>query len=125
MRAVSQANTGPELRVRRLLHALGYRFRLHRKGLPGTPDIVLPKHKAIVFVHGCFWHRHPRCCKSTVPKTNRDYWREKFSANVARDRENRRQLRALGWRTLIIWECWTKEVAKLQRRLEAFLTADR
>jgi DNA mismatch endonuclease (patch repair protein) len=125
MRAVGQANTGAELRVRRVLHALGYRFRLHRKDLPGTPDIVLPKYKAVVFVHGCFWHRHAGCHKSTIPKSNLEYWQAKFSGNVARDRENRRQLRALGWRTLVIWECWTSQISNLQRRIEAFLTAGR
>lgn len=125
MRAVGQANTGAELRVRGVLHSLGYRFRLHRKDLPGTPDIVLPKYKAVVFVHGCYWHRHTGCRKATIPKTNLGYWQAKFSANVARDQENRRQLRALGWRTFVIWECWTNQVDILQRRIEAFLRADR
>src|SRR5947209_4336932 len=107
MRAVAQANTGAEMSVRRVLHALGYRFRLHRKDLPGKPDIVLPKYRAVIFVHGCFWHRHPGCRKATAPKTNLEYWHAKFSSNVTRDKENRRQLRALGWRTLVVWECRT------------------
>ncbi|MFL5338709.1 MAG: very short patch repair endonuclease [Gemmataceae bacterium] len=121
MRAVRQANTGAELRVRRVLHALGYRFRLHRIDLPGKPDIVLPKYKAVIFVHGCFWHRHARCRKATAPKTNKEYWCAKFLANVTRDRNDRRQLRALGWRNLVIWECWTIHADKLERRLERFL----
>src|SRR4051794_16913566 len=86
MAAVGAKNTGPELRVRRLLHSLGYRFRLHRGDLPGRPDIVLPKWRAVIFVHGCFWHRHPACKKATTPASNAEFWREKFRRNKLRDR---------------------------------------
>lgn len=105
MRAVPRANTGPEMKVRRALHALGYRFRLHRKDLPGSPDIVLPKHRTVVFVHGCFWHRHPGCRKATIPKTRQEFWGRKFERNVERDREAISALEAANWRSIVIWEC--------------------
>ena len=120
MSRIRGSNTTPEIRVRSVLHKLGYRFRLHSRALPGIPDIVLPKYKAVVFVHGCFWHRHG--CKSTpTPKTNRRFWRRKFEQNIARDAVVRKQLRALGWRVLIIWACGVKDEAKLKQQLEYFL----
>ncbi|WP_342450151.1 DNA mismatch endonuclease Vsr [Thiorhodococcus minor] len=118
MSRVASKNTSAELRVRRALHALGFRFRLHRKDLPGTPDIVLPKHRTVVFVHGCFWHRHPGCPKATTPKTRVEFWRSKFDRNVERDREAMAQLEALGWRTVVIWECETKKSERLAEVLE-------
>lgn len=108
MSRVRGKNTSPELRVRRLAHAMGLRFRLHRRDLPGTPDIVLPKYNTVVFVHGCFWHRHPGCRKATTPKSNVDFWEAKFLRNVERDQTNRLLLEKAGWRVIVIWECETK-----------------
>lgn len=97
MRAVKRAHTAPEIVVRQALHALGLRFRLHRRDLPGSPDIVLPKLRTVVFVHGCFWHRHPDCRYATTPKSRQEYWLPKFEANVERDARKEAQLRELGW----------------------------
>ena len=117
MRAVGRRDTRPELRVRRALHSMGYRFRLHRKDLPGTPDIVLPKYRTCIFVHGCFWHRHEGCKKATTPKSNESFWQEKFARNVLRDEENRRALEALGWNVVIVWECETERAETLFKTL--------
>ena len=117
MRAVRQAHTGPELVVRRLLHGLGLRFRLHRRGLPGTPDIILPKHRTAIFVHGCFWHRHAGCAKATTPKTRAVFWCEKFDRNVFRDQETERALASAGWRVLTVWECETNRPETLREKL--------
>jgi len=121
MRAVKGKNTRPELAVRSLLHALGYRFRIHRKDLPGFPDIVLPGRKAVIFVHGCFWHGH--ACKrgSRAPKANADYWTKKLAGNVVRDEKRQTELVGLGWRVLVVWECEVKETAALADKLHAFL----
>ncbi|MEQ4283259.1 MULTISPECIES: very short patch repair endonuclease [Pseudomonas] len=108
MSGIRGKNTRPELLVRKFLHAHGFRFRLHRKDLPGNPDIVLPKLKTCIFVHGCFWHRHPGCRYATMPKTRPEFWAEKFSKNVARDAKSILALRQLGWSTIIIWECQLK-----------------
>ena len=104
MSRIRGKDTAPELALRKALHALGLRYRLHAK-LPGKPDIVLPRHSAVVFVHGCFWHRHRGCRIATTPKSNTAFWREKFDRNVARDKRVRRQLRAAGWRVFVAWEC--------------------
>lgn len=117
MRAVRRANTKPELLVRKQLHALGLRFRLHPRKLPGTPDIVLKKHRVVIFVHGCFWHRHDDCRYATTPKTRQDYWLPKFAANVERDARKAADLEALGWRVLVVWECETRNLAALEERL--------
>lgn len=117
MAAVGPRDTRPELVVRRILHGLGYRFRLHRKDLPGRPDIVLPRYGTAIFVHGCFWHRHPRCRKTTTPKTNRDFWQEKFRANRRRDRRNVRDLQRQGWHVIVVWECETQHPDVLADRL--------
>lgn len=109
MSAITGRNTKPEITVRRFLHARGYRFRLHRKDLPGRPDIVLPKWKSCIFVHGCFWHRHPNCRYATTPKTRPEFWTKKFRENVDRDRRNLEALNAAGWTCHIIWECELKE----------------
>jgi DNA mismatch endonuclease (patch repair protein) len=98
---------------------MGYRFRLHRKDLPGKPDIILAKHKTVIFVHGCFWHRHENCSRNRLPKSNVDFWREKFEKNVARDKRAIRELRDLGWRVEIVWECETFDEETLKARLEA------
>ena len=107
MSRIRSRDTVPELRVRSVLHRAGYRFRLHRKDLPGRPDIVLPKHRTVVFVHGCFWHRHPGCRFAYQPKSRVAFWQKKFDDNVARDRRNVHVLRALGWRVITVWECQT------------------
>lgn len=108
MAGIKGKNTKPELLVRRYLHGMGYRFRLHRKNLPGQPDLVLPAYKLVIFVHGCFWHRHANCVYSTCPATRIDFWREKFAKNLERDKRNIMLLEAAGWRILTIWECGLK-----------------
>ncbi|MBI2240939.1 MAG: DNA mismatch endonuclease Vsr [Magnetospirillum gryphiswaldense] len=122
MSAVRGKNTEPEMRVRRLLHAKGYRFRLHRSDLPGTPDIVLPRHRTVIFVHGCFWHRHTGCKRATTPKTRVAFWTEKFERNVARDRLKETALREMGWQVIVVWECETKATEILAAKLVAALT---
>ena len=119
MARIRPRDSEPELVVRRTLHALGLRFRLHVRRLPGTPDVVLPRHRTVVLVHGCFWHRHAGCPYSTVPKTNADFWQEKFARNVERDRTVAAELKGLGWRVLVVWECETRDPAALRRRLRA------
>lgn len=105
MARVGQKNTKPEMTVRRALHRLGFRFRLHRRDLPGRPDIVLPKYRTAIFVHGCFWHRHPGCRRTTTPKTREAFWRDKFDANILRDRKATEALERAGWKVLVLWEC--------------------
>ncbi|WP_315766298.1 MULTISPECIES: DNA mismatch endonuclease Vsr [unclassified Bradyrhizobium] len=121
MARVRGKNTKPERLVRRLSHALGYRFRLHRRDLPGTPDLVFPRLRKIVLVHGCFWHRHAGCGRSTTPKTRQRFWQSKFDANVARDRKTAAALRRLGWKVLVVWECETSDAETLRKRLQKFL----
>jgi|SRR5579871_1689076 len=120
MQAVRTRDTGPEMIVRRLLHFLGFRYRLHRKSLPGSPDIVFPSRKRIVLVHGCYWHGHG-CPKGRLPKSRLDYWRAKIESNRRRDRRNIRSLRRLGWAVLVVWQCETHDARLLQRRLLRFL----
>ena len=105
MSRIRSSNTAPEVALRRAMHAIGFRFRLHSKGLPGKPDIVLPRHKTVIFVHGCFWHRHSGCKIATTPKSNTEFWVEKFDRNVVRDARTREQLEGLGWRVIVVWEC--------------------
>jgi len=105
MSSIRSKDTTPELAVRRILHALGFRFRLHDRRIPGKPDLVLKRHGTVVFVHGCFWHRHSGCRHATVPATNPEFWSEKFHRNVLRDQRNQAELRRLGWRVVVIWEC--------------------
>nr|WP_284431272.1 very short patch repair endonuclease [Acidovorax sp. SUPP950] len=123
MQAVQRRNTAPELQVRSVLHALGHRFRLHRKDLPGTPDVVLPRHRKIVLVHGCFWHGHEQCRRAKVPVNNAETWRAKIEVNRARDVRNVAALRALGWDVLVVWECEVRDQMQLARRLREFLSA--
>ena len=113
MSKIRSKNTKPEMQVRSLLHALGYRFRLHRKDLPGSPDIVLPGRKTVIFVHGCFWHRHEGCPKTTMPATNRERWEIKFKKNTERDQCSQDALRQMGWRVVIVWECEVNNSEKL------------
>lgn len=105
MSRIRSSNTAPEVALRCAMHAVGFRFRLHSKGLPGKPDIVLPRYKTVIFVHGCFWHRHRGCKVATTPKTNTEFWVEKFDRNVVRDARTREQLEGLGWRVIVVWEC--------------------
>jgi DNA mismatch endonuclease (patch repair protein) len=121
MRRVRQRGTKPELVVRRALHGMGFRFRLHRRDLPGRPDIVLPRRRAVIFVHGCFWHRHPGCSRATTPKTRTQYWLPKFAENEARDAKAIAALEAAGWRVRVVWECETLEPVTLARSLCEFL----
>lgn len=123
MSRVRQKNTKPEVRVRQILHAMGYRFRVHRKDLPGTPDIVLPGRRKAIFVHGCFWHRHPGCKKASIPKIRVDFWASKFAANQARDARTLAALQELGWTTKVVWECEIRDPG-LADKLRAFLEAD-
>lgn len=125
MQSVRIRDTGPELAVRRLLHHLGLRFRLYRKDLPGTPDVVLPKYRTVLFIHGCFWHRHPECRFSTSPKSNEAFWEAKFAANVERDARKARELDALGWRVLVVWSCETRDLDRLAARLESEFSVTR
>ena len=120
MSRIQAKDTKPELIVRRFLHRAGLRFRLHAK-LPGKPDLVLPKHRAAVFVHGCFWHGHDCARGARVPKNNRDYWVTKIARNVERDRKNHAALSALGWSVLVLWECGIHDDASLERLLRDFL----
>lgn len=117
MRSVKRANTSPEIVVRKLAHALGARFRLQTRELPGTPDLLFPRRRLALFVHGCFWHRHPNCRFATMPKTNVAFWAQKYQANIERDSRKEAQLRALGWRVVVIWECETRDICALRERL--------
>lgn len=121
MRLVRSKNTRPELAVRRALFALGYRYRLHSKKLPGKPDLSFPSRKRAIFIHGCFWHRHAGCKKTRMPKTRVDYWNHKFTANIRRDQRNQAELLAHGWEFMIVWECEVHEIEHLTRRIIAFL----
>ena len=121
MSRVKGSNTSVEIKVRGLLHSLGYRFRLHVAGLPGRPDIVLPKRQAVILVHGCFWHGHRGCQRSRRPQSNSEFWASKIDGNIARDKKIERKLRGLGWKVLVVWECKTKNEAQLARRLARFL----
>ena len=121
MSRIRGKNTAPEIIVRKLAHGMGYRFRLHRSDLPGSPDLVFPASRKIVWVHGCFWHRHEGCRKATMPTTNVLFWESKFAATQERDDRNLRQVSNQGWDALVVWECETKDVARLSERLRVFL----
>ncbi|MGY8683433.1 very short patch repair endonuclease [Bradyrhizobium sp. UFLA05-153] len=109
-------NTGPELTVRRLLHAMGYRFRLHARELPGKPDIIFRSRRVALFVHGCFWHRHD-CGLAYIPKTRPEFWQRKFEGNIVRDRRTKQELEAAGWRVVVVWECQLSDLAALSKNL--------
>lgn len=121
MSRIRSSNTQPELAVRKLLHALGYRFRLHRRDLPGKPDIVLPRLRLAIFVHGCFWHQHPGCGLASKPKTRQDYWGPKLASNVSRDAVSQDRLRSLGWRVAVIWECDARKPETLLNSVQSAL----
>lgn len=121
MRAVRGKNTTPEMLIRRALHSLGYRYALHRENLPGKPDLVFVSRRKVVFVHGCFWHMH-NCRHGRIPPvTNRDYWSSKREKNKRRDKKHIRELRADGWQVLVVWECWRRDLMRMQQRLIRFL----
>lgn len=121
MTNIRSRHTKPEIIVRSLIHRLGFRFRLHDARLPGKPDIVLRKYNSVIFVHGCFWHRHKGCKRSTMPKTNYEYWKPKLTGNEKRDAKHVKELENLGWKVLIVWECETKEIEALQIKLHRFI----
>jgi DNA mismatch endonuclease, patch repair protein len=121
MRLVKSTDTKPEIAVRKILHRLGFRFRLHNKGLPGKPDVVLPRWRTVILIHGCFWHRHPRCRKATTPKSRTDFWKEKFRANVRRDKRVCKRLEDLGWRVCTVWQCELATPDALAAKLGAFV----
>lgn len=122
MSRIRSRDTRPERALRSMLHRAGFRFRLHDRLLPGTPDIVMKKHKAVILVHGCYWHRHEGCRNATTPSTRTDFWRAKFSATVARDERNLEALAELGWSPIVVWECDVKNrpddvIAKIKSKL--------
>lgn len=123
MSRITGKNTNPEIVVRKVVHSLGYRFRLHRKDLPGKPDLVLPRHRKIIFVNGCFWHGHPHCRRATLPSSNIAFWRKKIADNKARDIDVNRRLRLAGWDVLVVWQCEISRRDHLLKRLETFLTS--
>ena len=117
MSAIKSKNTKPEIAVRKLLHSMGYRFRIHSKDLPGSPDIVLPKYKTVIFVHGCFWHRHENCKYASTPNTRKEFWENKFKANLKRDLIIKEKIKNINWRYFVIWECETKDVENLRAKI--------
>lgn len=124
MSSVKSKDTKPEIVVRKLLHSMGYRFRLHREDLPGTPDIVLPKYKKVIFVHGCFWHGHEGCPRAKLPKTNMEFWGVKITKNMTRDAEAMKILSRTGWKSLVIWTCEIKDLEQLTKKIRDFLSND-
>lgn len=120
MRAIRSFDTKPELVVRKLVHRCGFRYRLHRRDLPGKPDLVFPARRAVIFVHGCFWHMHG-CPSVRVPKSNMDYWKPKLERNRKRDEESVAALEAKGWRVLTVWECETSDLTVLELKIREFL----
>ena len=123
MARIRNKDTSPEIAVRKLAHAMGYRFRLHRKDLPGRPDMVFPSRKAVIFIHGCFWHQHPdpSCKDGRRPKSRPEYWEPKLDGNMARDLRNQADLQSAGWRVLVLWECGTADTDGLRAKLNTFL----
>lgn len=121
MSRVKGRDTKPEILVRSFVHRMRFRFRVHRRDLPGNPDIVLPRHGKVIFVHGCFWHGHRGCPRSQRPTTNKKFWNKKLEGNIARDKRFRRKLHRLGWKVLVVWQCETRKPEKLLGKLERFL----
>jgi len=117
MSRISSKNTKPEMLVRSYLHRLGFRFRIHGNELPGRPDLIFPKYRTVIFVHGCFWHRHKGCSRSTMPATRVDFWQSKFDRNIARDRSSQAALRKLKWKVIVLWECEISTIAAREERL--------
>ena len=125
MGRVKGRDTKPEILVRSIVHRMGYRFRIHRRELPGNPDIVLPRHRKVIFVHGCFWHGHKRCPRSERPSSNKSFWNTKLDKNVERDERLRRALRRMGWKVFVVWVCETRAPDKVLRKLGRFLNDER
>jgi DNA mismatch endonuclease (patch repair protein) len=124
MAAIKGKDTQPEKAIRSLIHRMGYRFRLHRRDLPGNPDIVLPSHKKVIFVHGCFWHGHSACKRSALPRTNKSFWKNKIEGNRKRDASAKKRLNKLGWKSLTIWQCQiSRSFPRVSRRILDFLNA--
>jgi len=121
MSSIHGYDTGPELLVRSIVHHMGYRFRVHQDKLPGNPDLVMAKHRSVIFIHGCFWHGHKNCPRSRRPTSNKAFWIEKLDKNIERDRLQMRQLRRLGWKVLVIWQCEVGDQEKIRRKLNRFL----
>ena len=122
MSRIRSKDTSPEKAIRSLLHKMGFRFRLHVKDLPGQPDIVLPKHKKVILVHGCFWHLHKGCRDGTIPKTQHEQWKAKLERNVERDKTHMRRLRKSGWKAIVVWECEAeKSIGKVEKKISRFL----
>lgn len=121
MRRIRSKDTSIEMTIRRLVHGMGYRYRLHAKDLPGSPDLVFRGRRKIILVHGCFWHRHRKCPLSSTPKTRVDFWKEKFEKNMVRDRRNLRELKKLGWSILVVWQCEIKDKDKLEKKIRLFI----
>lgn len=124
MSRVRDRDTAPELAVRSLVHAMGYRFRLHRTDLPGKPDLVLPRHKKVILVHGCFWHQHPGCSSAKRPQSRRGFWNEKLDKNVERDERIIDQLESQGWGVLVVWECEAADPERLLSKLKTYLSGE-
>ncbi len=122
MRSVHGKDTGPEMAVRRLVHGMGFRYALHRRDLPGNPDMVFPSRRKIIFIHGCFWHGHACPAGRNRPASNQSYWIPKLDRNKARDASNRRVLRAAGWQVFTVWECQLRQTARLEPRILKFLS---
>lgn len=121
MRRIRSKNSKPEMLVRQLVFSMGYRYRIHYTRLPGNPDLVFPVRRKAIFVHGCFWHRHPGCKYATTPKSNQEFWEPKFERNQVRDQEVQTALKGEGWKTMVIWECETRNEEKLRKRIQRFL----
>ena len=124
MARVRSADTGPEMRLRRLVHGMGFRYRLHRKDLPGKPDLVFPSRRAVIFMHGCFWHRHKGCKLARLPKSRVAFWEAKLEGNRRRDLRNQERLRELGWRVLVVWECELSDLDATAEKVREFLNSD-
>jgi|SRR5208282_94922 len=121
MALIRSRDTKPEIAVRSLVHGMGYRYRLHGKDLPGSPDLIFKAKRKVIFVHGCFWHLHRNCSNCRPPKSRRDYWKPKLERNAARDKQVRRRLRQLGWRCLVVWECELANRVRLSGKVSDFL----
>ena len=121
MARVKGKDTTPEMRVRRLVHGMGYRYRLHRSDLPGTPDLVFPSRRKVIFIHGCFWHRHPNCRLARLPKSKREFWESKLEQNRKRDLLNQDKIHQMGWYFLITWECMLDDMNKVDIKIREFL----
>ncbi|GER09403.1 Very short patch repair protein [compost metagenome] len=124
MAGIKGKDTKPEMVVRKLIHGMGFRFRLHRRDLPGSPDLVFPRLRKVIFVHGCFWHRHPGCRFAYTPKSNAEFWLTKLEGNMRRDAAVQDALAALGWDVMVVWECEAANVAELAKKIRVFLSAE-